>query len=187
MNRLKLFKKPLRGYSDIPHMCCSRLFLKNSINLACAIWFFFFGAKKVCWPDSSPISSHCWEPCINHVKFFHILPFAFSTSFISSFSFTYILSWICSCENNPQLCRRWAKLLGEFVSGNNNLLMIVGSMPRPKYYLGEAGGGGESGNSPGFPFSKAKRATWWNLAKLLFCTFGKPKLYGLVKTKVEGE
>lgn len=60
-------------------------------------------------------------------------------------------------------------------------------MPRPKYYLGEAAGGGESGNSPGFQFSKAKRATWWNLAKLLFCTIGKPKLCGLVKTKVEGE
>lgn len=59
MNRLKVFKKSLCAYSDVPHTCCSKILLKNVINLLCED--FFLGAKIHC-PVSSPISSPCWEP-----------------------------------------------------------------------------------------------------------------------------
>ncbi|TRZ21333.1 hypothetical protein HGM15179_005859 [Zosterops borbonicus] len=49
------------------------------------------------------------------------------------------------------------KLLGQFVSGKNNLLMVMGSKFRPKSYLAEASGGGESA----LPFSKGKMKPSW--------------------------
>lgn len=69
--------------------------------------------------------------------------------------------------------------------------MVVGSMCRPKSYLAEADGGGESA----FLFSKAKMKPSWRLIMLpggiwqscVLFAFGKPKLYGPVKAKVEGE